>query len=221
MKKFTLSAALLLFSVQAQAVPEVEIAILDLTGGLPTETYSDAGSGSLAVTTADSVILSTYWGTASGQIAASNNVDPSQPFAELINASINLDAIEPLGTNVGVIIQASGFENFTGLGEAFTIINASTVDATAFDAAVFVDAIEILDVDNVSTTDTFSALVDVTVGGPFSITHVFDLTTLAVGGDLGFDISTAVAPKAVPAPLPLALMGLGFLGMLGARKVIT
>lgn len=219
MKK-VLFTALLFLSVNVLAVPTLTMEIIDLGGVAPTETFTDAGTpGSLAVTTGNSAILAAYWGTASLQVAATNNIDPSQPFGELINASINLDAINPLGTNVGIVITADGFTNLpTGDATAFTIINAATVDATAFDAAVFVDAIEIIDVEGINTTDTYAASKSITIGTTYSITHVFDLTSLAVGGDLGFDISTAVG--AVPMPVPLALMGLGLIGMIGIRKLV-
>lgn len=215
-----LMSALFVFSAQSVAVPVLEMQIIDLGGGLATETFTDVLTpGSLGVTTFDSTILGTYWGTGSLQIAASNNITPSDPDAELISASINLNAIGDLGTNVGIIIEASGYENFTGLGEAFTIINAATVNNTEFDAAVFVDAIEILNVDSINTTDTYTGTEAVTVGSQFSIIHAFDLTSLAVGGDLGFDISTSVNASAVPIPAPLALMGLGIVALGLTRKL--
>ena len=212
MKKL-LSAVLLLSSQVALAVPTLTMEVIDLTGGAATETFTDAATpGSLSVTTGNSAILATYWGTASLQVAAANNIDPTQPFGELINASINLDAIAPLGTNVGIEIVADGYSNLpAGAAEAFTIINAATVDQTEFDAAVFVDAVEIIDVEGINTTDTYAASKPITIGTTYSITHIFDLTSSGVGGDLGFDISTAVG--AVPVPAPLALMGLGLAGL--------
>ena len=57
---------------------------------------------------------------------------------------------------------------------------------------------------------------DAEVGDVYPIRHAFRLASDAVGSDIGFDVSTRV--DAVPTPAPLALLGLGMVGMIGARR---
>jgi hypothetical protein len=218
MKNLFLALVLAAFVHTADAIPDpkIEMIIIDLGGGLANETYDDGGTGSLVVTGLDSPILSNYWTTGSIQSAIANNQLTNYDEAELISASIQFDAVDDPGTNVGIIINATGYDLGTNDVRASTIINAATVDFAAFDAAVLLDGLTLLEVDNITTTDTFTALQDFTVGDQFTITHAFDLTALTEGADLGFDISTTVSR--VPVPAPLALMGLGLLGMVGMSR---
>jgi hypothetical protein len=215
MKKFILSLVLALTAPMAAAIPMITMTVTDLNS-LVTEIYTDVLSpGILAVTSFDSPIMASYWDTGAIQIGVSDNQDPTE-LAEFITASINLDAASVLGTNVGVKLVASEYVNPpAGPATFHTIINAATVVDTAYSARVFVDGNLLLQELDVTTTDTFTATNTYVIGSPFSIEHDFQLTSLAEGGDLGFDIST----RAVPTPAPLALMGLGLLGMVSARKL--
>jgi hypothetical protein len=228
MKKtlLSLAAAAALFAGSPQAALIMTIEDLttlteeiftDIDVGIPGAVITNT-PGTLGVDFADSALLGTYWSAGSIQIAASN-YSVTDELAQFINASINLNAAATLGENLVVNIAATDYLNPTGVAPFETIINASTVVDTSYDATVSVAGTPLLTVLDIADTNTYSATASIAVPTPFQINHAFRLSSDAEGGDLSFDISTRALPEGVPAPLPLALMGLGLLGMLGVRKI--
>ena len=217
MQKILLAAALLIAAPLVSAVPFLSMTIEDLNDAT-SETYFDAGTpGTIAVDGFTSALLGKYW-EGSLQISVANNYEPSQP-GEFISASINLNATDEIGENLVINILANGFENpINGAYPFSTIINAATVDDSSYSATVLVNGDALLTEIDIADTNTYAATDTFDIGSEYSITHAFRLNSNAPGADLGFDISTEAAP--VPVPAPLALLGLGLVGMLGARRLV-
>lgn len=212
-----MAVALLAVTFQVSAVPMINMIIKDLNDAT-IENYTDGGSGVLAISSDTSALLSKYWDTGSIQVAAASNQEPSI-LAEFINASINLGSSILTGKNLIVIVEATEFVNPPSGPAVFdTVINASTILNASYDALVEVDNNVLLLITDISDTNTYEAIDTYNIGSPFNIIHEFALSSSAVGGDLGFDMSTHSAT--VPVPAPIALMGLSLIGMVGARKYL-
>ena len=224
MKKLLVFLALAIAASPASAF--IRITIQDLVGG-GSELFVDQAQGipgevvlgtpgQATITTADSSILGTYYAAGSIQSAVSNYLS-ADPFADLINSSINLNGIGAFDDAIVVNIAADYLQPEGDQGLATTVLNAATIQDASFDATVFVSATPLLTELDITTGDTFTdtELVDL-VSKPYTITHAFRLASLADGSDLGFDISTEVV--GVPTPGPLALIGLGLAGLGFTRK---
>jgi hypothetical protein len=209
MNRLFASTLLLLASFGAQAT--IIGTVTDLNDS-STNVFTDAATpGLLAISSATSPILGTYWtGALEINVSSENILDD---LATFISASTNLNALST-GKNVLISVVSDNFVNPTGLATFESIINASTVTSSSYDAQVLVDTTVLGTLLNISDTNTYTMSGAVAVPTPFSITHNFTLGASSVGGDLAFDIST----RGIPVPAPLALIGLGLLGMVGVRK---
>jgi hypothetical protein len=221
MKKL-LSALVLVFSSQsANAI--LSMTIEDGSGGLPDELYTDiATPGSLTITTAISPILGNFYDTGSIQSVISNYTS-GDDFANLISSSINLNGASIFDDDVIINLVGEYTQPAGDRGDATTTLNAATLVDASFDAVVTVSntpifsELDIADLNIRTATETVDLLRG--VGDAYPIRHAFRLSSAAVGSDLGFDISTRV-DAVVPTPAPLALLGLGLIGLIGARKVM-
>jgi hypothetical protein len=225
MKKLLLSlttiAALISGYVQAaliMTIEDLDTAIsevfTDIDIGIPGAIVNNT-PGLLGVDSTESSLLGDYW-VGSIQIAASNYASTDE-LAQFISASINLNSTSALGENLVVNIAATDYFNPTGIGTFETIINASTLVDTSYDATVQVAGTPLLTEIDVTDTNTYSATASIPVPTPFQITHAFRLSSDAEGADLSFDISTRALPT--PSPASLALMGLGLVGLGMTRKL--
>ena len=222
MRRFVFSLAAIValcvgFTQSAHAV--LSMTIEDAIGGLADEVYNDGGTGSITITTGDSPILANYYGTGSIQSVISNYVSADN-FANLISSSINLNANSVFDDAVIVNLVGEYTQPAGAQGLATTTINAATLVDATFDATVVVSNTTLLTELDIANLDTYTATdtVDLIrgIGDVYPIRHAFRLASDAVGSDIGFDVSTRV--DAVPTPAPLALLGLGMIGMIGARR---
>jgi hypothetical protein len=225
MKKLLLSltAAVALTAGSAQAT--LTLTIEDVLGlsGAPPEVFTDAGTpGQITITTANSLILDSYYNTGSIQSVISNYTS-TDTFANLISSSINLNAAGIFPDAIVINLDGEYTEPAGDQGLATTNINAATIDNASFDAVVSVSLdtllaeLDIADLNTRTATDTVDLIRG--AGGTYPIRHAFILSSDAVGSDLGFDVSTRVDALQVPSPIPLALMGLGLVGLGITRKL--
>jgi hypothetical protein len=222
----SLTAAAALAASPAQATLSLTIEdALGLSGVVVPEVFTDAATpGQITVTTANSVILDTYYTTGSIQSVISNYTS-TDGFANLISSSINLNGAGVFPDAIILNLDGEYTQPAGDQGLATTNINAATIDDASFDAVVSVSLdtllaeLDIADLNTRTATDTVDLIRG--VGGAYPIRHAFILSSAADGSDLGFDVSTRVDALPTPIPAPLALLGLGLVGLGMTRKLST
>lgn len=174
--------------------------------------------GIVAFNSATSPILGTYW-AGSATLSVSNYGSPGD-LGVLGTASFNLNALAT-GDNVVINVLADEYLNPTGPPITFeSVVNAATLIDASYDFIVGVgdnsgfnflqNEIDITDQNTYSATGTFD------LEAPFYIQQALRIGAVELGAELGVDMST----RAVPAPGVLALLGLGLLGLVGARRFV-
>ena len=216
--------ALVTMSAQARLIATVE----DLNNS-DTEVFTDldygiAGAtvlgtqGSLVFGDFNSTILGTYW-TGTLYTGLSDYADPNQT-GTLVTTAGALQA-NAIGENVVINILGDEYQNPVGSPIGFeTIVNASTLIDATYDFLVDIQpgTIPLLVEIDVADTNTYSANELVAVSAPFGIQHTLRINALALDADFAVDMSTR-SYEAVPVPAPLALLGLGLVGMMATRKM--
>lgn len=217
--------AVALFAFQPVANAKLIATVVD-TNDFSTEVFTDLDYGIAGATvigveglvvfgSSNSTILSNYW---AGELTfgLSNYGDPSLPGA-LITGQGSLNALA-IGDNVAIDIVADEYLNPTGSPIGFeTIVNASTLIDTEY--SFLVDVLgqpNLLTAAGIDDTNTYSASAVYDITAPFGIVHTILLDALELDAQFGVDMSTRAF--AVPAPAPLALVGLGLLGIGAVRK---
>ena len=229
------AAALPLGAAQAKLIATVTDLIgggvnifSDLDYGIPGATVIGT-QGLINFSSITSPILGTYFQGAA-TLGVSNYADATIQGI-LGTASFNLSSLTDLGDVVAINVLADEYLNPAGIPLTFTsTVNAATLgdatdttDATnaSYDFVVNVQGVggsaTLQSVLNVADLTTYQASASYPWEVPYSIQHALRLGTTEVGVDIGIDMSTRA--EVIPAPAPLALFGLGLLGLGLTRRV--